>query len=55
MLDLFAFVKGIEFFFNLLLDVFVDYLYQPVHFSTRIDIGGFKIGAGIGYKFPHPD
>lgn len=33
------------------LDVFVDYLYQPVHYHTHIDMGGFKTGAGIGYKF----
>jgi len=36
---------------NFFLDVFVDYLYQPVHYSTRVDIGGFKIGSGLGYKF----
>jgi len=36
---------------NLFLDVFVDYLYQPVSYSTNVDIGGFKLGAGIGYKF----
>lgn len=35
------------------LDVFVDYLYQPVNFKHRhhVDIGGFKTGAGIGYRF----
>lgn len=33
------------------LDVFVDYLYQPVHFETKVDIGGFKIGAGLGVAF----
>ncbi|MBA3815637.1 MAG: hypothetical protein H0X29_03790 [Parachlamydiaceae bacterium] len=32
-------------------DLFVDYLYQPVHFDRRVDIGGFKTGAGIGVKF----
>lgn len=32
-------------------DLFVDYLYQPVHFSERhVDIGGFKIGVGIGFN-----
>lgn len=36
---------------NLFLDGFVDYLYQPVNYSTNVDIGGFKLGAGIGYKF----
>lgn len=33
------------------LDTFVDYLYQPVHFDTQIDIGGVKTGLGIGYMF----
>lgn len=33
------------------LDVFVDYLYQPVHFETHVDIGGLKVGGGIGMKF----
>lgn len=32
-------------------DVFVDYLYQPVHFETRVDIGGVKVGGGLGYRF----
>ena len=36
---------------NIFLDVFVDYLYQPVSYSTSVNIGGFKTGAGIGYKF----
>lgn len=36
---------------NFFLDVFVDYLYQPVHYSTRVDIGGVKVGAGLGYRF----
>ncbi len=36
---------------HIYLDVFVDYLYQPVHFETNIDIGGFKTGIGVGYKF----
>lgn len=33
------------------LDVFVDYLYQPVRFHRYVDIGGFKTGAGIGIVF----
>lgn len=33
------------------IDVFVDYLYQPIHFETHVDIGGIKTGIGIGYKF----
>lgn len=32
------------------LDVFVDYLYQPMHFEKHVNVGGFKTGAGIGYK-----
>lgn len=36
---------------NLFLDVFVDYLYQPVHYSSHINLGGVKLGAGLGYKF----
>lgn len=35
----------------LFLDVFVDYLYQPIHFEKRVDIGGIKAGLGIGYRF----
>lgn len=33
------------------IDVFVDYLYQPVHFETHVNIGGIKTGIGIGCKF----
>lgn len=33
------------------IDVFVDYLYQPVHFETHVDVGGLKMGVGIGVKF----
>ena len=36
---------------DLYVDVFVDYLYQPVSFESRQDIGGFKPGFGVGYKF----
>jgi outer membrane protein len=39
------------FFDCMFLDVFVDYLYQPVHFHKRVDIGGLKTGAGIGFSF----
>lgn len=31
-------------------DLFVDYLYQPVHFETHVDIGGVKVGAGLGVE-----
>lgn len=33
------------------IDIFVDYLYQPVHFKHRIDIGGVKVGGGLGFRF----
>lgn len=32
-------------------DLFLDYLYQPVHFSSCVDIGGVKAGIGFGVKF----
>lgn len=35
----------------LFLDLFIDYNYQPVHFYKHLDIGGAKIGGGIGYRF----
>lgn len=34
---------------RIFLDGFVDYLYQPTNF--HVDIGGVKIGGGIGFKF----
>lgn len=44
--------SGIKYEINcdLFLDLFVDYLYQPVHFHKTEDIGGFKIGFGVGTK-----
>lgn len=33
------------------LEGFLDYLYQPVKFENRIDVGGIKLGVGIGTKF----
>lgn len=44
---------GVYYYFCdcMFLDVFVDYLYQPVHFHRNVDIGGFKTGAGIGFRF----
>jgi outer membrane protein len=36
---------------RLFMDVFIDYLYQPVHFKKYRNVGGFKAGAGFGYKF----
>ncbi|EFB42452.1 MULTISPECIES: hypothetical protein [Parachlamydia] len=48
-----VFKSGMNFYLcqNLFLDVFIDYLYQPIHFHRTIDIGGIKVGAGIGTKF----
>ena len=45
--------SGIYYFIyrSVFIDVFADYLYQPVNFETHVDIGGFKVGAGIGIKF----
>lgn len=34
---------------NLSLEVFADYLYQPVHFEKWINMGGVKLGAGISW------
>ena len=40
------------YFYNrFFLDLFVDYFYQPINYHHRIDIGGFKTGAGIGVQF----
>lgn len=38
---------------RVLLDVFVDYYYQSVHFYNHHtnDVGGLKMGVGLGYKF----
>ena len=33
------------------IDFFVDYLYQPKHYETRVDLGAVKPGIGIGVKF----
>lgn len=32
-------------------DIFADYLYQPVKIDRTIEIGGVKLGIGIGAKF----
>lgn len=44
---------GINYYIKncLFIDLFVDYLYQPVHFKKSVDIGGFKAGAGLGFNF----
>lgn len=34
------------------LDIFMDYLYQPVHYHQRhAQVGGLKIGGGLGIRF----
>ena len=40
-----------EFCENFFLDVFADYFYQPVCFHKHVDVGGLKVGAGIGIRF----
>lgn len=44
---------GVYYFISrhVFIDVFVDYLYQPVHFETNVAIGGIKTGIGVGVKF----
>lgn len=42
---------GYTFCSGVFVDVFLDYLYQPVRFHKRIDIGGVKAGLGVGYTF----
>lgn len=40
---------------NFLIDLFVDYYYQEIHFYRKhnADVGGFKMGMelGLGYRF----
>ena len=45
--------SGINYYFcrNFFLDVFVDYVYQPVSFHKHVDVGGLKVGGGLGYSF----
>lgn len=45
--------SGVTYFINrrIFIDLFLDYLYQPVHFETHVDIGGIKTGLGLGYRF----
>jgi len=32
-------------------DLFADYFYQPVHFEKHVNVGGFRTGVGLGYKY----
>lgn len=36
---------------NVFLEVFADYLFQSAKYNFRVNLGGFKVGAGIGYRF----
>ncbi len=36
---------------HLYLNVFVDYLYQHVHFTKNANVGGVNLGTGLGYFF----
>jgi hypothetical protein len=33
------------------IDLFVDYIRQPLHYENHVDIGGLKPGLGIGVQF----
>lgn len=45
--------SGVDYFINkyLFLDFFVDYLYQPIDLGRDVDVGGTKVGLGIGSRF----
>lgn len=45
--------SGVRYYFcsRLFLDGFVDYAYQSVKYHHRRNVGGVKIGGGIGYRF----
>ncbi len=36
---------------HLFMEFFVDYLYQTIQFQSRVQVGGVKIGGGIGACF----
>lgn len=40
-----------ELYDNLFLEIFSDYLYQRMHFRRNIQIGGVKVGGGVGFTF----
>jgi hypothetical protein len=44
---------GLNYLFchNVFIDVFVDYVYQPVKFQRQVDVGGLKTGLGFGLYF----
>lgn len=41
----------IHFLRHFYISLFVDYLYLPVHFRHTVDVGGFKVGGGLGARF----
>lgn len=45
--------SGYYYNFNkrIFLDLFADYLYQSVHFQRKVNVGGLKMGAGLGIRF----
>lgn len=47
------FKSGYYYYFSeqAFIDLFADYLYQPAHFQRHIDIGGLRLGIGIGVMF----
>lgn len=36
---------------HVFINIFADYLYQPVHFETTVDLGGIQAGGGLGVRF----
>ncbi len=52
----FGFVAKSGIYFDLpkhfALDLFFDYYYQHIHFQLlRVNVGGFRTGIGLGYRF----
>lgn len=44
---------GVDYYITqcVFLDFFVDYLYETVDFGDHVNIGGFKTGVGLGFRF----
>jgi hypothetical protein len=36
---------------HLFVDFFADYIFQPAQFARQVDVGGLRIGAGLGVAF----
>lgn len=45
--------SGVRYYFlqRAFVDLFADYLYQPVNYKPTVDVGGFKLGIGLGLSF----